>query len=131
MTTIILKLDSAKDAYRILHSEQYPDSDLDHIASSVIAKKYDSLIEEELDKWLHIDEDKYVDHLKDLMDYHRDEPDLMAIHRLLYEIHNDFGHLGLIIRLALLDGNGNLFIQVEELNNVSYRFHVYPKDGII
>lgn len=131
MSITVLQLDEAAVAYDLLCERNFKDTDVDTIASSVIAKNFDTAIEYCLDEWLYISPDFLSSHLAELKKGDEYDDALIAVHELLYEIHDGYGHLGLIIRVALLDHRGNLLVQTEEIDNVSYRFYVDTKNSVV
>lgn len=131
MAITVINLESAITAFDELCNQIMSDADVDILAPAIVAKQFDGFIDEALDAWLHVGCDELDNNLVQLREEYQEDPMQLALHDLLYEIHQSFGHLGLIIRVVLLDRLGNLLVQTEEIDNDSYRFHINSKNGVV
>lgn len=126
MSLTILILDEAKAAYELLCAETFIDEDCDDDASSIIAKKFDNHIDLLLEDWIPVINGTLdIDELRSqLCEEDGITPADIAVHELLYEVHHSYAHLGMIIRVVLLDHLGNLIVQTEDLTDVNHHFRV-------
>ena len=131
MAITVINLESAITAFDELCNQIMADTDVDTLAPAIVAKQFDGHIDEALDSWLHVGCDELNHNLAQLQEEHQEDPMQLALDDLLYEIHQNFGNLGLIIRVVLLDRLGNLLVQTEEIDNDSYRFHINSKNGVV
>lgn len=131
MAITVINLENAIVAFDEMCNHYMQDTDVDVLAPAIVAKHFDNPIDDALDAWLHVAQDELDHNLNQLQDEHQANPMLLALHDLLYEIHQSFGHLGLIIRVVLLDRLGNILVQTEEIDNDSYRFHIDSKNGVV
>lgn len=131
MAITVVNLETAVIAFDELCNYYLKDTDVDILAPAIVAKYFDEPIDEALDMWLHVSQDELDDNLKAVKAEVEEDPALCALHDLLYETYQTFGHLGLILRVVLLDRHGNLLVQTEEIDDDSYRFHIDSKDRIV
>lgn len=131
MALTVLNLEEAVEVYDALCYLNFPDEDIDTIASSVIAKMFDEPIDELLEEWAHVDTSELNSHLQTLVVSNEVEPAVIAIHQLLYELQLNYSHTGSIVRVALMDGRGNLIIQTEDINDDSYNFKRHWQNRIV
>lgn len=131
MAITVINLESAIVAFDELCNHYLEDTDVDELASSIVAKQFDAPLDEALDEWLHVSQDDLDTNYMTLKEKAEDTPVLLALNDLLYEIHESFGHLGLIIRVVILDKLGNMLVQTEDIDNGSYRFHINSKDRVV
>lgn len=128
MAITVLNLPSAVKAFDDLCATNLKDIDIDTLVSTVVAKQFDGVIDEALDKWLHVAQDELEYNLNAIKEETSDTP--TSVHDLLYDVHESFGHLGLIIRLVIIDNHGNILVQTEEIDNDSYRFYIDSKNSV-
>lgn len=128
MAITCINLEKAVSVYHELCNVYMTDMDVDNVAPSLVAKGFDNIIDNELDNWIHVSNENLDETLASIQDDSNDVPHVL--NELLYEIHQSFGSLGLIIRVVLLDNVGNLLIQTEDIDDDSYRFNSNTKDGI-
>lgn len=131
MALTMLNLEEAGAVFDALCIENFPDEDIDVIASSVIAKMFDEPIDEILDEWSHVDIYDSKEHLRVSIEVAQGNDAVIAIHRLLYELQLTYGHTGTIVRVVLVDGRGNLILQTEEIDNDSYNFKRNWENSIV
>jgi hypothetical protein len=126
MSLIILNLEEAKAAYRALCAEVFIDEAVDDSVSTLIAKQFDGRIDDLLEEWIPVLNGTQT--IEDMCVYLCDGEDVstadVAVHELLYEVHRNYSHLGIIIRVVLLDHLGNLIAQTEDLTDANYNFRL-------
>lgn len=129
MSITIINVERAVSIFETLCAHYFVDSEIDVIAPTILAKQFDNLLDEAVDDWMLKNPEELKNNLKELIEEDPDNLIHVAIHELLYDIYNDFGHLGLLVRVVLLDGNGNILVQTEDIDNDSRRFQLNRKNG--
>lgn len=126
MSLTILNLEEAKATYEALCADMFIDEAVDDAVSALIAKKFDVRIDELLDAWSEVITGEYT--VDELLTHLCDNDDIsdadVTVHQLLYEVHRNYLHLGIIIRVVLLDHLGNLIVQTEDLTDANYNFRL-------